>query len=75
MKFRCDCSGYILEINYTKDMFFDDVSFAIYDIYSPKGRKYKKPKLVSDVVIMNNAYPKELEKLLKYFKKIDEKLN
>lgn len=71
MKFKCDCQTHILEITYTKlskKYPFVDLSLAIYDIYNPNsGRKYKKPKLVADVIIMNNHYPKELTKLLKWF--------
>ncbi len=70
MKFRCDCETHILEITYTKPSKkfpFADLWFGIYDIYSPKGRKYKKPKLIADAWIMNNYYPKELTKLLDWF--------
>jgi hypothetical protein len=70
MKFRCDCMLHILEIKYTKPTkkdTFGDLWFGIYDIYSPKGRKYKKPKLRADAIIINNYYPKELTKLLNWF--------
>ncbi len=73
MEFKCDCGEHILEIS-CNTFPFEDICIAIYTKYSPKGKEYKKPKLVSDVVISNNAYPKELRKLLKYFKKIIEKL-
>ena len=68
MKFRCDCRGQILEVVYdkpTKKFPFPSLSVLIYDVYSPKtGKKYKKPKLLGDVVLMNNAYPHELTKFL-----------
>lgn len=71
VKFRCDCGMHILEISFTKPnkkYSFIDMWFGIYDIYSPKtGKKYKKPKLIADTIIMNNKYPKELTKLLKWF--------
>jgi len=70
---RCDCEGQLLEICYDpKDDIPASVSFVIYEKWSPKGRKYKKPHSVSDVVIMNNKYPNELDKLLKFFKEIEE---
>ena len=75
MKFRCDCQTHILEITYTKPSKkypFADLGLAIYDIYSPKGRKYKKPRLIADVVIMNNHYPKELKKFFQYIRRLKE---
>ena len=72
--FRCDCSGHILEIGYTKptkrfpngDMFV-----AIYDVYNEKGdRKLRKPKLKADVMIFNNLYKNELNKLLIFLHKL-----
>jgi hypothetical protein len=66
MIFRCDCTGHILKI---EDMRLKDcsaLSFQIYDLYSEKGRKLKKPRLLGDVVIMNNKYPKEYDKLVKF---------
>ncbi len=76
-KFRCDCRTHILEIKYTKPTKknpFADLWIGIYDIYSPKtGRKYKRPKLMSDVVIMNNAFPKELTKLFDWLNRLRRK--
>lgn len=66
MQFKCDCTGHILKI---EDMRLKDcpaLSFQIYDIYSAKGRKLKKPRLLGDVVIMNNKYPKEYDNLVKF---------
>lgn len=66
MTFKCDCETHILKI---EDYSVDEIpglSFQIYDIYSEKGRKYKNPKLIADVVIMNNKYPKEYDKLVKF---------
>lgn len=74
MKFRCDCQTHLLELMYTKPTKkypFADLGLAIYDIYNPDtGRKYKKPKLIADVVIMDNHYPKELTKLISFIKRI-----
>lgn len=69
MNFRCDCGVHILKV---EDEDFEGVkglSFSIYDIYSEKGIKYKKPKLISDVIIMNNAKPKEYDRLVDFIKK------
>jgi hypothetical protein len=66
MIFKCDCETHILKI---EDFSFDKISglsFQIYDIYSESGRKYKKPKLIADATIMNNNYPKEYDKLMKF---------
>jgi C-terminal processing protease CtpA/Prc len=49
------------------------LAFEIFEIYTPSGRKYKKPKLTADVVILNNKYPKEYNKLVKFIKKHSEK--
>jgi len=68
-KLRCDCQTHILEVTDFSYKIFKGLSFCIYDIYSPKGRKYKKPKLIADVAIMNNKYPKEYTKLITFIKK------
>lgn len=71
MKFRCDCLTHILKIedfSFSK-MKYKGLSFQLYDIYSPKGRKYKTPKLIADVVILNNYYKKEYTKLINFIKK------
>ena len=73
MKFKCDCCTHILEVADYSVKGFPALSLAMYDIYSPKGRKYKKPKLSADVVIMNNHYPKEYTKLVNFIKKHSEK--
>jgi len=73
MKFKCDCCTHILEVSDFSYRTIKGLSLCIYDIYSPKGRKYKKPKLIGDVVIMNNHYPKEYTKLVKFIKKHAEK--
>ena len=69
MKFRCDCGMCLLEIVQNRSKRFPMVRIIIYDTYG-KVKKLKKPELVADVVIMNNKYPKELTKLIKYFNKI-----
>ena len=65
--FKCDCSTHLIKLDYTPA----DLWIGIYDIYSSKtGRKYKNPKLIADVVLMDNHYPKELTKFLKFIKGI-----
>ena len=72
--FKCDCGTHLVSIEYLipdKVFDWDDLAIAIYDVYNPEtGRKYKVPKLVSDVVILNNNSPKELTKLIKFLQKI-----
>lgn len=72
--FKCDCGTHLIEIGYTKPTKkFDaeDMFFAIYDLCNPDtGRKYKNPKLISDVVIFNNNSPKEVDILFKFLKDI-----
>ncbi len=70
MKFRCDCLGHILKIEDFSIEGTKGISIQIYDIYSPKGYKYKKPKPSSDVAILNNHYKDEYDKLFKFLKKI-----
>jgi len=77
-KFKCDCSTHIIEVEYDENKAgkkaFPTLGIEIYDIYNPDtGRKYQKPKPTSDVVLMNNAFPKELEKFLKFMEKIIKK--
>ena len=69
MKFKCDCCTHILKVEDFSVKKWKGLSFQIYDIYSPKGRKYRKPKLTADVAIMNNHYPKEYDKLVKFIEK------
>jgi len=66
MKFRCDCHTHLLVVEDFSHRDIPGLSLAIYDIYSPKGRKYKKPKLTGDVVILNNSYKREYTKLVNY---------
>jgi len=62
--FKCDCGTHLVEISYetrtkwthrktkkTKIFNLSELWIGIYDIYNPDtGRKYKKPKLVADVI-------------------------
>lgn len=70
--FKCDCSTHLVSIGYEQcDWYGDDLTIVIYDVYNPKtGKAYKNPKLVSDVVLFNNASPKELDKFLHFMQKI-----
>jgi len=73
MLFKCDCLTHLLKIEdfstINKKVRIKGLSFQIYDIYSKKGRKYKKPKLTADVVIINNHYKNEYNKLVNFIKK------
>ena len=73
MKFRCDCLTHILKVENFSGKKIKGIWIAIYNIYSPKGRKYKKPKLISDVVIMNNYYKKECDKLFAFLESLSKK--
>lgn len=78
--FKCDCKSHLLEIEYnnvtewthvkTKKKHKEETPelfIAIYEIYNPDtGRKYKKPKLVGDVIF----YDKELDFLIHFLDKI-----
>ena len=70
MKLRCDCGEHTVEISKYNCTGTKGVSIAIFDLCSEKGRKLKKPRLSGDVVIMNNAYPKEFDKFAEFMKKI-----
>ena len=62
--FKCDCGTHLVEISYetktkwthmktkkTKIFNLPELWIGIYNIYNPAtGRKYKKPKLVTDVI-------------------------
>jgi len=62
--FKCDCGTHLVEIGYEtrtkwthtktkkiKIFNLPELWIGIYDIYNPDtGRKYKKPKLVADVI-------------------------
>lgn len=69
MTFKCDCTGHILKIEDMKLKDCPGLSFQIYDVYSSKKHKLKKSDLIADVVIMNNTYPKEYDKLIKFIDK------
>jgi len=73
MTFKCDCSGHIIKIEDINLKGTEGLSFEIYDLYSEKGRKLQKPRLLGDVVIMNNKYPKEYDKLIKFIDKYYQK--
>ncbi len=76
MKFKCDCGGHILQITYDKPVKkfpLPSIAVEIFDIYSPKGRKYKHPKSRADVIILDNRYPKEFKKLMDFLKGIVSK--
>lgn len=69
--FMCDCQGHIIRVTYDKpDKTLGRciVGVSIFDKFSDKGRKLKNPKLIADVVLMNNAYPNELTKFVSFFK-------
>ena len=70
--FKCDCGTHLVSISYQipdKTFDWDDLSIAIYDVYNDKGRKYKTPKLMADVAILDMHSPKELTKLMKFLQK------
>jgi len=62
--FKCDCGTHLIEIEYnnivewtntkTKKKYKEnlpELCIGIYDIYNPDtGRKYKKPRLIADVI-------------------------
>jgi hypothetical protein len=68
---KCDCGGHLLEISYDKEKnTWEDISFVIYDLYNPKtGRKYRKPKMIADVLIADYHW-NELTELFSFFKSI-----
>lgn len=75
--FKCDCKTHLIEIEYnnvtewthvkTKKKHKEEIpelAIAIYKLYGGKNsRKLKKPKLIGDVVIMNE---KELDYLIHF---------
>ena len=67
-KFKCDCEGHLLEVSDFSYKGVKGLSLCIYNIYG-KYRKYKNPKLIADVAIMNNHYPKEYSKLIQFILK------
>jgi len=72
--FRCDCQCHIVEISYekaTKYFDWEDIAIAIYDVYNPDtGRKYKRPKLIADIILFDNHYSTELEDFFNFILKI-----
>lgn len=62
--FMCDCGTHLVEISYetrtkwthlktkkTKIFNLPEIWIGIYDVYNPdSGRKYRKPKLIADVI-------------------------
>ena len=68
--FKCDCGTHIIKFEYTgveKDFDFEDFAISIFDVYNPDtGRRYKNPRLLGDVVLFNNKYPKELDKFFEF---------
>jgi hypothetical protein len=71
---KCDCGGHILHLEYypaSKSCDFEEFAIGLYDVYNDKGnRKLINPKLLSDVVLLNNASPKELDKFFDYMEKV-----
>ena len=72
--FKCDCAGHILHVEYIsasdKDD-FEEFAMGIYSIYNEKGtRRLKNSRLLGDVVLFNNASPKELDDFFDYMEKI-----
>lgn len=63
--FKCDCGTHLIQFEYTKpekDFDYEDFSVCIYDVYNPEtGRSYKNPRLIGDIVLLNNKYPRELD--------------
>lgn len=72
--FKCDCSTHLLEFEYLeadKDFNFEEISLIIREVYNPKtGRKYKIPRILADVALLNNAAPKELDYFFDFMEKI-----
>ena len=71
--FKCDCGTHIVQFEYTKPTSkcdFEDFSVVIYDVYNPEtGRRYKTPKDIGDVVLMNNRFP-ELDRFFDFIKEL-----
>jgi len=71
--FKCSCKTHLIEIEYSTWSKFKipDLWIGIYDIYSPKGRKYKKPKLIGDVQFLGSKnYGKEMDNIMKFLEDI-----
>ena len=79
--FKCDCNTHLIEISYeiktkwthfktkkTKILNFPELWIGIYDVYNPNtGRKYKKPKLIADVVFNGG---KSIDLIMKFLEDI-----
>ena len=72
--FRCDCGAHLIQFEYegaTKEFDCEDFSAIIYDVYNPEtGRKYRKPKAIGDVCLLNNRYGEELDSFFGFMEKI-----
>ena len=72
--FKCDCGTHIVQIGYTgavKDFDWEEIFIGIYSVYNDKGdRRLKNPKLLADVVLFNNASPKELDDFFNFMERI-----
>lgn len=75
--FKCSCGTHLLEIEYSNTRIqykenTPELWIGIYDTHNPNtGRKYKKPKLTSDVwFMMAQPYTKEMESLMKFLENI-----
>lgn len=72
--FRCDCGGHLVEFSY-EDEDFSSLSICIYNKYNKKAnKKLKEPKLMADVVILNNNYENELTELLKFLHSLPKEI-
>ena len=79
--FKCDCGTHLVEISYEtrtkwthiktkKKKIFNlpELWIGIYDIYNPNtGRKYKKPKLIADVIFNEG---KNIDFIMKFLEDI-----
>jgi len=67
--FKCDCYTHLLEIEYEDSQVYNpEIYIVIYNIYNPKtGRKYKKPKLVGDITLVQ---PKSVDTIMKFLEDI-----
>jgi len=75
--FKCSCKDHIIEISYEVKKWDNgekvpELWIGIYEIHSPKtGRKYKKPKLLEDVLfLLTEPYAKEMESVMEFLEDI-----
>ena len=55
LSLKCSCHSHKIEIEHDKK--FQIYQTFIYNIYSPEtGRKYKKPKLLGDVILTEEQF-------------------